>query len=259
MPRIARPDEDGRPVMQLRRMMERELSAGDCSKRDALRAALVWAINSKTFPPASRLPPETTLAQELGVSLGTVQSSLRQVQDLGLIERRRGDGTRVSPGNSFGASVWHFRLFVIATGEPFRFQTQDIEIEHTTESGPWTRHLGVCENHLVIRRRLEGADGIVIGAEMVLDAGLVPPGSVLANEVRVANLRTLLEQKLRVRATRATHRISAATSEPHLMARFALPYTEALVKVEASTMLSDDRPFYFQTLILPGDRIAVEL
>lgn len=259
MPAISSPVDDDRPVMQLRSMMERELAAGDCTKRDALRAALVWAINSKTFPPASRLPPETVLAHELGVSLGTVQSSLRQVQDMGLIERRRGDGTRVSAGTSFGASVWHFRLSVIASGEPFRFQSQDIEIEHTTESGPWTRHLGTCESHLVIRRRLASADGVVVGAEMVLDARLVPPGSILASEVRLANLRTLLEQKLRVRANRATHRISAATAEPHLMARFALPYTDALVRVEASTTLSDNRPFYFQTLILPGDRLAVEL
>jgi GntR family transcriptional repressor for pyruvate dehydrogenase complex len=47
--------------------------------------------------PGERLPPERRLAEELGVSRGSVREGLRRLVDLGIVESRRGSGTYVAP------------------------------------------------------------------------------------------------------------------------------------------------------------------
>jgi GntR family transcriptional repressor for pyruvate dehydrogenase complex len=47
--------------------------------------------------PGDRLPPERRLAEELGVSRGSVREGLRRLVDLGIVEARRGSGTYVAP------------------------------------------------------------------------------------------------------------------------------------------------------------------
>ena len=99
----------------------------------------------------------------------------------------------------------------IETGNVFRILDQRIEIASTDASGRWCEHLGHCPEYTVIRRSIKGTDGMCVGAEMILDARLVPAASITAHALR-----------------------------------------------QASTFLTDQRPFYFQTLYVPADRIALE-
>lgn len=241
----------------LRDILEREIRQGS-SKRNALRIALVWAINADRLKPGSRLPPETALARDLGISLGTVQAALRQVQDLGLIERRRGDGTRVSAGTKFSPTIWHFRMHLVDTGEQFRIMHQEVEVLQSTEQGRWSEQLGALPSFLVIRRQIEGTEGIRIGAEMMLDPALVPPHLISASELRLTNLRTVIEQKLKIRAAGAKHRVRYENVDPRKLATFGLDLHQRTLRVDARTVLTDGRPFYFQTLYVPADQIELE-
>ncbi|MCF3932744.1 GntR family transcriptional regulator [Acuticoccus sp. M5D2P5] len=56
---------------------------------------LIQDIGSGTYPVGSRLPPESELATQLGVSRFTLRESLRYLQSLGLVTRRQGHGTVV--------------------------------------------------------------------------------------------------------------------------------------------------------------------
>ncbi|MGI3171020.1 GntR family transcriptional regulator [Pseudooceanicola sp. C21-150M6] len=250
--------DDTKPLTALLRdILGREQAQGQ-TKRDALRIALVWAINSGRLAPGTRLPPETVLTRDLGVSLGTVQAALRQVQDLGLIERRRGDGTTVAAGTAFSPSVWHFRMYLAQTGEPFRIHNQEIEVLQTTAQGRWTEHLGDLPTCLMIRRRIEGTGGVVVGAEMVLDPALVPPHLILASELRLTNLRTVIEQKIKVKAAGAKHRVHYEDVDPRRLASFGMDMAQRTLTVDARTVLTDGRPFYFQSLYTPADQIELE-
>lgn len=241
----------------LRNILEREVAQGS-NKRNALRIALVWAINAGRLKPGSRLPPETALTRGLGVSLGTVQAALRQVQDLGLIERRRGDGTTVAEGTKFSPAIWHFRMHHTETGEQFRILNQEVEVLQSTAQGRWSRHLGDLENYLIIRRRIEGTKGILVGAEMILDPALVPPHLIAASELRLTNLRTVLEQKLKIRAAGAKHRVRFEDIDPRKLASFGLDLQQRTLTIDACTVLTDGRPFYFQSLYVPADHVELE-
>jgi GntR family transcriptional regulator len=56
--------------------------------------ALVEAIRQGTFE-SGRLPPEPELAERMGVSRTTVQRALQSLEQMGMIERRPGRGTRL--------------------------------------------------------------------------------------------------------------------------------------------------------------------
>ena len=72
------------------------VASQSCTKRTAVRLVISNCIQSGVLRPGDYLPSEKVLAEILNVSLGTVQVALGQLQDLGLLQRRRGDGTRVS-------------------------------------------------------------------------------------------------------------------------------------------------------------------
>jgi GntR family transcriptional repressor for pyruvate dehydrogenase complex len=52
-------------------------------------------IRAGTIKAGDRLPPERTLAEMLGVGRNSVREALRELEVLGLVERRRGQGTHV--------------------------------------------------------------------------------------------------------------------------------------------------------------------
>ncbi len=69
---------------------------------------LQTAISSGRHAPGSLLPGEIELAESHGVSRATVRAALSLLEREGLVERRRGAGTRVlepRPGAGFGQSV----------------------------------------------------------------------------------------------------------------------------------------------------------
>ncbi|MGQ9371617.1 GntR family transcriptional regulator [Azospirillum sp. ST 5-10] len=61
----------------------------------ALAQVLVQAIRSGQWPVGSLLPGEVELAQQHGVSRATVRAALDHLEELGLVSRHRGLGTRV--------------------------------------------------------------------------------------------------------------------------------------------------------------------
>ena len=77
---ILDPDDPTPPYEQLRRQLADLITAGQLS-------------------PGDRLPPLRQLAGDLGLAVGTVARTYRELEQEGLLTSRRGGGTRVaSPG-----------------------------------------------------------------------------------------------------------------------------------------------------------------
>ncbi len=66
------------------------------AKHTQIHAYLEKSIRSGLFQEGVRIPPETQIAKELGVSRGTVRQAIERLVEEGLCMRRRGDGTFVS-------------------------------------------------------------------------------------------------------------------------------------------------------------------
>lgn len=63
---------------------------------EQLRRQLAQLISSGALAPGQRLPPLRQLAADLGLAVGTVARTYRELEADGLITARRGGGSRVS-------------------------------------------------------------------------------------------------------------------------------------------------------------------
>lgn len=82
-----------------------------------LREALLAAIMAGHWPPGSKLPTENELTVLTGLSLGTVQRSLRELADEGVLIRSQGSGTYVAQRREPIDAPLHLR-FLGNEGEP---------------------------------------------------------------------------------------------------------------------------------------------
>jgi GntR family transcriptional regulator len=62
---------------------------------EQLRRQLTELIRAGVLAPGDRLPPLRQLAADLGLAVGTVARSYRELESAGLVRSRRGGGTRV--------------------------------------------------------------------------------------------------------------------------------------------------------------------
>jgi DNA-binding transcriptional regulator YhcF (GntR family) len=63
---------------------------------EQLRRQLADLIESAVLHAGDRLPPVRQLAADLGLAVGTVARTYRELESVGLVSSRRGGGTRVS-------------------------------------------------------------------------------------------------------------------------------------------------------------------
>jgi GntR family transcriptional regulator len=64
---------------------------------EQLRRQLVDLIEGGQLVEGERLPPLRQLAGDLGLAVGTVARTYRELETAGLVRSRRGGGTRVAP------------------------------------------------------------------------------------------------------------------------------------------------------------------
>ena len=62
---------------------------------EQLRRQLAELISAGVLAPGDRLPPLRQLAADLGLAVGTVARTYRELEAAGLVRSRRGGGTRV--------------------------------------------------------------------------------------------------------------------------------------------------------------------
>ena len=249
------PDEDVCDLLLRRLDQQRALNPRE-TKRSALRLVLMSAIRDGTFKPGDRLPPEAEMAARLSLAPGTVQRALGQLQDLGLILRRRGDGTRVADSEPMGPNVWHFRFRVKETDRPLRITSTRIEVLRTNDTGPWSGHLG-DGSYILIRRQMCG-DGVNVGAEMYLPASLLNIDAIEISELQGVNLRMHLEGMLGRRAQPPENRLGAMNLSLRHAAMFDLTPDMPVFHIAARTILNDGAPFYFQNIYAPSELLTLE-
>ncbi len=227
------------------------------TKKSLLRLALLAAMKSSELNPGDRLPSEQAMARALGLSAGTIQGTLRQLQDLGMIIRRRGDGTVVADAEPLGETIWHFRFVHKGSGRPLRPKPSILDIREIHEQGLWTRHLGPPP-YIQISRTLSG-DGIQLGSVMYLPSNLLDISQLQREELDGVNLRVVLESQLGERALRDSTTFGHGKMDYQLAQQFDMVPGSDTLLIRASTRLANGDPFYFQEIFAPADSLELEV
>ena len=94
-------------------------------------------IHDATYEPGARLPSESVLAKEFGVSRATVRTVLAKLYVEGLILRRQGDGTyvneRIQEVNTHLGGLWDFTRLIETSGFAASIQALSVDVKEATE------------------------------------------------------------------------------------------------------------------------------
>lgn len=252
------PGPDAAVERVLAREMSETLAVGGRTKRTAVRLAIMNVIHSGDLSPGDVLPSEKRLTEILGVSLGTTQAALRQLQQLGVIVRRRGDGSRVASTEPLDSSVWHFRFVSRRDGTPLRISKQEIWLEVVTEKGDWADYIRDCERFVRIRRCYVMSDGTQVGSEMFIDQSCVPGlMDVNPDELGMMNIRPYLEERFGIVTAGATHLVKTVTLDRNTADIFKLSTEGRFFEIHAKAYSNENRPVYFQRIYVSADECAL--
>lgn len=227
------------------------------TKRSAVRLSIASVITENALAPGDLLPAETRLAKVLGVSLGTVQSALRELQQYDIITRRRGDGTRVASAEVFSGDVWHFRFLDKQTGNRITIAQSEVDVERTEADGPWHAYFGKDKTFTRIVRRLKLEGSVAVGAEMVLPCRIAPTLSqVQAAELQMLNIRQFLKHSFGIQTSCAKQYLETFMPSQTEQSLFDLEPESLAFQIVAIAHAPDGQPVYFQRVIAPCDRCS---
>lgn len=243
------------------------------TKRSAVRLAVAQAMRDGVLKDGDLLPPEKRLAEIFGVSVGTVQAALQQLQQRGEIVRRSGYGSRVVLGDSFSSAIWHFRIVDRESGRRLTVDAEQIRIDEigrgeagaAAEGDPlapvWSAFLGKDDSYVRIRRNLTMSNGAAVAGRMLLRTRTAPGLLKIApDELTAVNIRTFLQDEFGVATARASTEIHCADPKVFREAIRGLFPERApaapVLELRAQAVAHDDRPVYFQTIHIPSESCA---
>ena len=124
---------------------------------DQVNALLRERIRNGTYLPGSRLPSESELCGDFGVSRATIRTVLAKLSAEGLILRKQGDGTYVNEhihqSTTYFGGLWEFSRLIESSGFPATIKT--LSIVKRTPSVDEIDYLNLSEGeHVLALQRL---------------------------------------------------------------------------------------------------------
>lgn len=263
----ARHNQDAIETALVRNM--RELATSGRTKRSAVRLAIAQAMRDGDLKHDDFLPPEKRLAEILGVSLGTVQAALLQLQQRGDVVRRSGYGSRIVLGERFASSIWHFRFVDRADGRRLAFTDEDIAIDTVTETGPWTAFLrggdtgegadaAAGETYVRITRRMRMSNGAPCVGQMFLrDAAAPRLKRIDPSELKAVNIRYYLQDTFGLSTASASTVVQCTQLKKPLAGLLGVKAGTPVLELHAKAVAHDETPVYFQRIFVPADTCAL--
>jgi GntR family transcriptional regulator len=147
------------------------------SVADQVEGFLRERIRDATYSPGSRIPSESELSDEFGVSRATVRTVLAKLAVNGLILRKQGDGTYVNARagelSAHLGNLWDFVYLIESNGFTPSIKMLSIERRAATEKEATSLAIEPGEELLVLVRLFYADDKPVILANNVVPASFV--------------------------------------------------------------------------------------
>ncbi|NUM43389.1 MAG: GntR family transcriptional regulator [Anaerolineales bacterium] len=133
-------------------------------------------IRDGTYAPGDRLPSESDLSDELGVSRATIRTAMAKLASNGLILRKQGDGTyvneRLQEVNAQGG-LWEFGSLIQNNGSEPTILSLETTFKSAEPSEAALLNLQPGDEVLLLRRLFKADNQPVILATNVLPGALI--------------------------------------------------------------------------------------
>jgi GntR family transcriptional regulator len=211
------------------------------------------------FPQPDQFPTESTLCTRYGVSRFTVREALRQLQNEGLIQRKRGSGTVIQPASARGGALHQplsnvGELLQYARDTSFLFERAGSvvlpkpisEQLGMTVPGKWARFRGI---------RSGRGDALPIA---LTDAYIHPSLSAEADRIDTAGTTIFrqVEMLSAVPIRQVTQDIQAVAANADVAAALRVPRRSPCLRILRCYHGADGRILEISASHHPGDRFA---
>jgi GntR family transcriptional regulator len=207
---------------------------------DRALTALVGAIRRGEFPDG-RLPAEPELARQFGVSRATVRSALASLEQLGLVRRRPGLGTRLRPQVTADVLALHGLVpwAVLLSGSYQVTGTSVLRAADLTEAGRLGSITGGLPDLAHRIERTLAADGCpaVLIEEIIPDHVLSRP---LDPDDLGDSVMSLSRQHFQVPIDHAVARLVPANADERLAELFGMATRDAYMVLEEAFHSDND-------------------
>ena len=204
---------------------------------------LVERLASGHWRPGDLLPSEPRLAEEFGVSQGTVRKALDRLADRNVVVRRQGKGTYVASYTPDRA-LFHFFHLVADDGERELPESRVVSRRSGRALHLERERLGVAEGAGVVRIvRVRSLRGRAVLAERISVARELFPGlEALAEEDLPNTLYALYESRYGLSVARAEERLKAVEADAEDAALLGLAEGTPLLEIDRVALSYDQRP-----------------
>lgn len=215
-----------------------------------------------------RLPPESRLSAELGVSRNTLRAALARLEADGDIQRRRKVGTLITrPAEPAGDERVDHRLaypvdlvqsvadFFIEAGVPYAVRS--VTLRHEAPDVAAAEHLGVAEGDFVYRvsrtYEMDGCPAVVVEHSL--------PRTLKGLPVRISALAdgvtTFLHEEHGIRLSRSDHWVTALAADAELSRELEVPSGTPLLAVVCKLFTEGSTPVAIGRLVFRPDLVGV--
>ncbi len=214
-------------------------------------------LREGVYPPGARMPSESDLAAEFGVSRATVRTVLAKLAAHGLILRRQGDGTyvneRLSESSAHFGNLWDFNCLIESSGFAPTIRLLKREVRAADEEEARALALRPGAGLLFLQRLFLADDKPVILADNVFPLTLfrVPPNAVDGT----LPIRRLLREFAGREISFAITEIHAVPAPPEAVAFLQREQGAAMLRLKMSFYGKDSTPLvmgqsYFDDQVL---------
>ncbi|MDX1484504.1 MAG: GntR family transcriptional regulator [Alphaproteobacteria bacterium] len=214
-----------------------------------VKELLLQRVVTGHWKPGEMLPSETKLAQEFGVSQGTVRKALEEMAAEHLVVRHQGKGTFVT-GRGAEQPV-HFFSMTTADRQPLadRINTA-ISREVGSATASEQKALQIAPDSEVVRvHRIRTVKGQpVILDEIVLVNEQFPDISERLEQDPRANTYVVMEKQYGVLAVRAEEWVCAVAAEPREARALDVEVGAPLLKITRICYALDGKPIELRTM-----------
>lgn len=213
-------------------------------------------ITRSEYKKGKSLPKEVELANRLGVSRNTIRQATNKLENEGLITRKKGVGTFVTPHLlSTQLNEWHsFTMEMMSKGLPF--ENLEVTTCRVSATEKLARFFRIKKNTSILQlNRLRAVEGV---PTVYFESCFHPRIGITENEDFSRPLYQLLEEKFGVVAVRSNEHIRAQLAG-QMAKKLALHSSDPILVRERFVYDPGDRPIEYNIGFYRADKFTYSI